>query len=352
MSLENIIGHEKAVERLLGIISNRRVASSYLFCGEQGIGKKTTAIEFAKALNCLKSEVRMQNAEVESKKPEGSLLKPQTSALKPGASHLASFDACDECESCRKMVSGTHPDFRLVSPQERQIRIDEIRGIEETLAYKSVEGRYKVVVVDNAETMNSSAANAFLKTLEEPPGDSIIILVSSNPETLPATIRSRCSRVNFTPLSPEACRKILEGKIPEDNIDVLCRLSMGRPGVALSADFVGEETWFFGLFRGMLHSEKDGWSSREDMEKWFDYMLILLRDLAVVKISGDPAGLLLSDTGKQLKSLSKSLDVKVIIHIFEEITALKKYLLFNLNKSITWNYTASLLRKELLTESA
>jgi hypothetical protein len=70
-----------------------------------------------------------------------------------------------------------------------------------------------------------------------------------------------------------------------------------------------------------------------------------------MKISGDPSGLLLADTGKYLKSLSKSVDVKVIIRIFEEITKLKRYLLFNLNKSITWNYTASLLRKELLTES-
>jgi DNA polymerase-3 subunit delta' len=344
MSLGNIIGHEKVVERLLGIIAHHRIASSYLFCGEQGIGKKTAAIEFAKALNCLKSEVRMQNAEVENKESEELLLKPH-------ASHLASSDACDACASCQKMDSGTHPDFRLVSPQEKQIRIDEIRGIEETLSYKSVEGRYKAVVVDDAETMNSAAANAFLKTLEEPPADSIIILVSSNPDTLPATIRSRCSRVNFAPLSPEACRKVLEGKIPEDNIDVLSRLSMGRPGVALSADFMEEETWFFDLFRGMLQSEKDGWASREDMEKWFDYILILLRDLAVMKISGDPSGLLLADTGKYLKSLSKSVDVKVIIRIFEEITKLKRYLLFNLNKSITWNYTASLLRKELLTES-
>jgi len=344
MSLGNIIGHDKVVERLCGIISNRRIASSYLFCGEQGIGKKTTAIEFAKALNCQKSVI-------EDKGLEDSRLIPQPSDLRPQISHPLSSDACDECESCMKMDSGVHPDFRLVSPQEKQIRIDEIRGIEETLYYKSVEGRYKIVVVDDAETMNSAAANAFLKTLEEPPADSIIILVSSNPDTLPATIRSRCSRVNFTPLSPEACRKVLEGKIPEDHIDVLSRLSLGRPGIALSADFMEEETWFFDLFRAMLSSEKDGWASREEMEKWFDYMLILLRDLAAVKISGDPSVLLLSDNAKYLKSLSKSVDVKVIIHLFEEITDLKRYLLFNLNKSITWNYTSSLLRKELSTES-
>ena len=103
-----------------------------------------------------------------------------------------------------------HPDLLVISPEGGQIRIEEIRSINDTLSLKPFEGRWKVVVVDEASTMNPYAANAFLKTLEEPPKDSLIILVSSNPERLPDTIRSRCSRVNFTPLSYEACKKVIE----------------------------------------------------------------------------------------------------------------------------------------------
>ena len=126
-----------------------------------------------------------------------------------GDSH-SEIDACDECPSCRKIDKGIHPDFLLISPDSGQIRIDEIRAIDDALSLKAFEGRYKIVIVDDADTMNQYAANAFLKTLEEPPEDSLLVLISSNPDHLPDTIKSRCSRLNFTPLSDEACAKVIE----------------------------------------------------------------------------------------------------------------------------------------------
>jgi DNA polymerase-3 subunit delta' len=324
MSLKDIIGQEKAVGMLSGVIRRQRIASSYLFCGEPGIGKKTVAINFAKALNCKKTEA------------DGYQLAADSSG-----------DACDECESCIKIDAGTHPDFLVVSPEERQIRIEEIRTIDDALSFKPFEGRKKVVIVDEAEAMNLPAANAFLKTLEEPPEDSIIILVTSRPDLLPATIRSRCFRVNFSSLSSEACRRVLAGKIEATDIDLLVRLSMGRPGVILSSDPVEERLWFLTLFKGMLNAEKDGWTSRDDMDRWFEHAFILLRDMAVMQITGGANGLINTDLKEYLSALNKSVDLNVIIYIHKELSRLKGLLLFNLNKSVTWNYTSSLLRKEL-----
>jgi DNA polymerase-3 subunit delta' len=332
MSLKKIIGHEKTISLLLGVMGRRRVASSYLFCGEPGIGKKTVAINFAKALNC--------------QEQEGFNLQPSTFLSQPSSLNFAA-DACDECSSCLKIVAGTHPDFLLISPQERQIRIEEIRMIDDALSFKPFEGRKKTIIVDDAEAMNISAVNAFLKTLEEPPPDSMIILVTAKPDLLPATIRSRCSRINFSPLSSEACRQVLRGKISDNDLELAVRLSMGRPGIALATDFKEERVWFLDLFRSMLNAGKDGWTSREDMERWFEYALVLFRDMAVFSLTGNASILINTDLREYIAGLSKSGDLKVIIYIYQEVARLKGLLMFNLNKSITWNYTASLLRKEL-----
>jgi len=330
MSLKDIIGQAKTIGMLSGIIERHRVASSYLFCGEPGIGKKATAVNFAKALNCLKPE------------------SPATGQ----SSHRARIDACDECDSCVKIEARTHPDFLLVSPEDRQIRIEEIRMIDDALSFKPFEGKKKIVIVDDAETMNISAANAFLKTLEEPPEESVIILVSSKPDMLPPTIRSRCSRINFAPLPEDSCKEILGRKIPGNNIELLARLSMGRPGMALSNDLLEERTWFLDLFNGMLSAGKDGWTSREDMERWFEHVLPLFRDMAVFKITGDRSRLINSDMDDHLDRLTNSVDLKVIITIYGKLSQLRRLLMFNLNKSITWHYTASLLRKDLLLHNA
>jgi DNA polymerase-3 subunit delta' len=343
VSLRDIIGQEKAVAMLSGILARQKVASAYLFCGEAGVGKKTTAISFAKALNCWGDSTAK-----DEESPGVEVSGKASHSLVPHASQLPFPDSCDKCKSCVKIDSGTHPDFLLVSPEDRQIRIEEIRRIEEALSFKPFEARNKVVIIDDAETMNISAANAFLKTLEEPPEDSVIILVSSKPDLLPATIRSRCSRINFVPLPTDSCMHVLRDKIKGENtLGLISRLSMGQPGRALSSDLTEERSWFLDLLKAMLRADKDGWTSRDDMERWFDQGLIFFRDLAVLAESADPSRLINSDLRDYLSSLGKSLDIRGILYIHRELSRLRRLLFFNLNKSITWNYTASLMRKEL-----
>jgi len=388
MALRDVIGQEKAVNILLRTIQRGRIPSSYLFAGESGIGKKFTAINFAKALNCAKtvssfkfqvsSEGQIQNSELRTPNSELS--------SSPVTRHPSlTFDCCDECSSCKKIDAGVHPDFLFIEPESGQIRIEEIRAIDGMLSLKPFEGKWKIVIVDEANTMNSFAANAFLKTLEEPPGDSLIILISSNPDRLPDTIRSRCSRLNFTPLSNEACRKVIQkvrsqksnpstppyspltkggqerdkgrhGEIsqktttkkPETDdslLSTLVRLSMGRPGLATSTDLFEERAWFLDLLQEMLKAEKDGWTSREEMDRWFDLILLVLRDAAVMQITQDEKTLINLDLKDHIKKFSSSMDLKVIINNYQKLNTLKGYLNFNLNRSLTWNYTGSLLRR-------
>jgi DNA polymerase-3 subunit delta' len=367
MALRDIIGQDKAVNILLRTIQRGRLPSSYLFAGESGIGKKFTAINLAKAVNCLKTTPSLA-------------LPPRGGGVGGGDSELLEqVDACDECFSCKKIDAGVHPDFLLISPVAGQIRIEEIRAIDNIVSLTPFEGREKVVIIDEADTMNPFASNAFLKTLEEPPKDSLIILISSNPDRLPDTVRSRCSRVNFTPLSHELCRKVIEKVISQQSspppippprggrareggnapnrqtaefqnsqtMSTLVRLSMGRPGLAFTGDLIEERAWFINLLKEMLDAKKDGWTSKEEMERWLDLILILLRDIAIMKITQDETNLINIDLKDYLNKLSNSMDIKVMIEYYQRLSSLRGYLNFNLNRSLTWNYIGSLLRNTM-----
>ncbi len=331
MAFSDIIGQDKAVNILLRTIQRGRLPASYLFAGESGIGKKFTAINLIKVVNCL-----------------------TPSSPPPDKWGYGVMDACDECSSCKKIDTGVHPDFLLISPEGGQIRIEKVRAIDDVLSFKAFEGRRKAVIVDEADNMNPYAANAFLKTLEEPPQDSLIILISSNPDRLPDTIISRCSRVNFTPLSYEACREVIEkvsskryGQKTSEGLPTLVRLTMGRPGIAITEDPMEDRSWFIKLLKGMLNAEKDGWRSKEEMGRWFDFILILLRDMAILKITQDEKNLINIDIKDYLNKMSKSMDLRVIIENYQRLNTLKGHFNFNLNTSLTWNYTGSLLRKTM-----
>jgi DNA polymerase-3 subunit delta' len=138
MAFRDIIGQDMAINILLRTIQRGRLLSSYLFAGESGIGKKFTAINLAKAVNCLKTTPPLA-------------LPSRGGGMGGGDSELLNqTDCCDECSSCKKINAGVHPDFLLISPESGQIRIEEIRAINDILSFKPFEGRNKVVIADEA----------------------------------------------------------------------------------------------------------------------------------------------------------------------------------------------------------
>lgn len=354
MALKDIVGQGKAVGMLQGAMAKNRIASAYLFAGESGIGKKTTAINLAKTLNCLNNRNALSIM--------GNTLKDKDS------SPITALDACDECDSCRKFDSGFHTDLFVISPDNGQIKIGQIRKtegkggmdinnepfhpLEEFLKFSVFEALVRFILIEDADRLNEQASNAFLKTLEEPPSDTIIILISSRPDRLIPTIRSRCSRVNFGTLSRQDCHSVIKKKTDPGAADTLIRLSMGQPGMALTSDLLEDRDWFINLLQTMMRAEKDSWASKEEIEKWFDLAMIFIRDLAVFKITGKTSYLINTDLIETMSNMGKSADIQRIIDLYKEMSFLKTMLLFNLNKSVTWNYTASLLRKELYIQNA
>lgn len=348
MALKDIIGHARPIAILRRTLDRDRLPSAYLFAGESGTGKKFVAINFAKAINCLRPKGRGQASELAAQNSE-----------------LA--DACDECSSCIKIDAGTHPDLLFVAPEKSDIRVDEIRAVEEALSFRPYEGIKKIVIIDEADAMNQAAANAFLKTLEEPPGESLIILIASNPDRLPETIRSRACRINFTPLSYEACEKVLRnqrngkgskevraetGKTEVSQISNLVRLSMGRPGLALSSDLLKERKHFTDLLREMVSGNTGAWAGRAEMEQWLDMACLLMRDMAVLKITGNEGLLFNADIKDNISDKDKAGDIKDILQAFDKLTRLKGIVGFNLNAKITWNYIASFVKVAMNQGSA
>jgi DNA polymerase-3 subunit delta' len=325
MALKDIIGQDKALRILFGTLRRNRVPSSILFSGDSGTGKMTAAINYAKTLNCLQPE---------------------------------DFNCCDKCISCRKIDHDNHPDVLIVTLQNMEdkldlkkretkdsnryeIPIEAVRKIEEILSFKPSEGKKKIVIIDDADTMNDHAANAFLKTLEEPPSDSILLLISPNPDALPATIMSRCINVRFYPLSVKHCREVVSKSIDAKDMHSLLHLSMGRPGLILSEDFMKQNERFIKLLDNMLSgAAKDVWANKGEIKSWLDMAFIFLRDKVVYAATNEEHRLIL----KNQRSMTKSKDIKGILDVYQGMQNIMGLLDFNLNKSITWNYVASIMR--------
>jgi DNA polymerase-3 subunit delta' len=201
--LREIIGHKPVIRTLLNTVSSGRVAHAYLFAGPEGVGKETTALAFVRALLCAR--------------PAGG-------------------DACGVCRECRQVEHQNHPDLCFLQPDGSSIKIEQIRGILRRAPYRSYQGGRKIFLVRKAEAMTAEAANCLLKTLEEPPGDTLFILLSARPQALLPTILSRCQRCTFQSIpTPELLGGLvnLHG-LKEEEAQLPAWLSGGSMGKALA----------------------------------------------------------------------------------------------------------------------
>jgi DNA polymerase-3 subunit delta' len=204
LSWQRVRGHDAVAEGFRRVVRRARLAHAYLFTGPAGVGKHLFALELAKALLC---EGRGEQ-----------------------------FEACDVCPSCVQAEAGTHPDLVQAArpPEALEFPIDLMREVCASFALKSARGRGKAIILDDADDLNEESANCFLKTLEEPPPHSVLILVGSSPDRQLPTIVSRCQVVRFAPLPPEMVDELLRARGVEDRAlrERLVRLSGGSPGQA------------------------------------------------------------------------------------------------------------------------
>ncbi|HWJ02571.1 MAG TPA: DNA polymerase III subunit delta' [Verrucomicrobiae bacterium] len=168
-------GQPRAVATLVSALSTGKVAHAYLFTGPKGIGKGLTAQVFARALNCESNQVR----------------------------------PCDTCLSCTKALHGNHPDIHSIRPDGLRFKIEQVRMLQKQVYTRTLEGRYKVFIVEEMHKATLQASNSLLKVLEEPPGNTVFILVTENIQAIPATIVSRCQRIPFAVLDKETIAQLL-----------------------------------------------------------------------------------------------------------------------------------------------
>ena len=206
MSLRRVRDQHVPLRFLRNMLERGRVPHGLLFHGPGGVGKRLTALEFAKALNCGQAEA----------------------------------DACDSCLSCRRIEHGNFPDIVTVTPVKRAriIDVDTIGSVNEMASLKPFESHWRIFLIHDAERMRGPAQNHFLKTLEEPPGNSVFILLTEFPNLLLPTIRSRCQRVRFGSLRPETVADILVAQrdVPRDLAEAIAAVAQGQASRAL--DFV------------------------------------------------------------------------------------------------------------------
>lgn len=268
----DILGHGPILARLDSALAQGRIHHAYLFEGPRGVGKRTVAQRFAMAANC----------EAESGRP------------------------CGSCSACRLVLAGNHPDVLVLSPDPSRasgtIAIDEVREIVRQTGYRRYTGRRRVVIVDPAEAMQAPAANALLKTLEEPPEGTGFVLVSHNASALLPTILSRCQRIRFGAVPHDQLANWLRERGHGETAHAAARLAQGCPGRALELVEGGLDgrlelrTRLFEVLGGRLPALFD-WSAeltggkrqdwREDVELLARIVEDLLRDVVVVGSGSD-----------------------------------------------------------------
>jgi DNA polymerase-3 subunit delta' len=201
-----MVGHEWAVDLLAGHVAQGRERHAYLFTGPQGVGRRTLALRFAQALNCLK---------------------PPT----PG-------QPCLDCSTCKRIGQLQHPDLVVVEAEQEggTLKVDQVRELQHTLSLAPYEARYRVALLLRFEEAHASAANALLKTLEEPAAQVVLILTAKSAESLLPTIVSRCEVLRLRPIAVDYVAQGLQTLwgLSAEEAEKLAHISGGRPGHAIS----------------------------------------------------------------------------------------------------------------------
>lgn len=195
------LGQSKAVALLSNALKNDRLAHAYLFTGPEGVGKATTARQFAATLLC---------------------------------SSNTTDGPCGSCNTCQQFASGNNPDFLHIRPQGATIKINQVRDLKKTIGFPPLESPCRVILLDEVHTMRREAGNSLLKLLEEPPPDNILLLTAIDSEPILPTIVSRCQVIPFYPLSTELAAEIIQRNMDMSGEDAmnLARLTGGCPGLA------------------------------------------------------------------------------------------------------------------------
>jgi DNA polymerase III subunit delta' len=320
MSFAKLVGNQRNKEILQRLLKNGRVNSTLIFAGPDGVGKRQFALAFAKAANCQKA---------------------------PAGAYAS--DGCDECSVCRRINAGGYGDVTVVRPDGQFIKIAQTREMAEEVYFRPREGRQRFFIIDEADRLREEAANSLLKTLEEPPSTSTIILLTSRPDALLSTIRSRAQRLNFAALSVAEMGKYLAENYPRPAADtaLLARVAEGRIGQATAFDlsvYRQERRTLIELlellaagddrYRLLKAAEYLGKKEREDFEKELALISSLLRDLFMLAAGRGADSIVNIDSVDRLAPLAQKVGLRRLMSWVEKFDQLRARLRININRQI------------------
>ena len=314
---KNVIGQEQIKEHLQGAIASGKVSHAYIFNGERSSGKEFIAKIFAMTLQCEKQGT----------------------------------NPCQECHSCKQALSNNQPDIIRVSHEKpNTISVDDIRvQINNDVAIKPYSSPYKVYIVNDAEKMTVQAQNAILKTLEEPPEYAVIILLTTNVNSLLPTILSRCVVLNMKPVPDELVRKYLmeEMQVPDYKAEVCVAFARGNIGkaksLASSEDFENVKNEALSLLKYVQDMEiheivaaiKKIGDYKLEISDYLDIMAIWYRDVLLFKATNDVNHLVFREEIQTLRRVAQRSSYEGIETIIEALEKAKNRLSANVNFDLT-----------------
>ncbi|MBS1794791.1 MAG: DNA polymerase III subunit delta' [Acidobacteria bacterium] len=331
---DTLIGNNHIKDILRRMIARERVPRSLLFAGIDGVGKKSFALELARSFVCHN---------------------PQN------------LEACDRCAACRRasnfnfpkpddrdahkqVVFSEFPDIGLVIPYNKNILVDAIRDLEKEANYRPYEAKARIFIIDDADRMNDAASNALLKTLEEPSPTTHLFLVSSRPDSLLQTIRSRCQTIRFAPIPTEAIERHLfeSRKVAPADAELVARLAGGSIGHATDFDLEKFRPRRETMLRALesvagrpdhlallkIGEEINDAKNKDDFEIFLVILQMLIHDLWALRHGAGEKALVNIDLRPPLERLAAAADTKKLAGWISEIETLRETLAVNVNRKI------------------
>jgi DNA polymerase-3 subunit delta' len=305
MSFSRIIGYDRNISLLRRALATGKLSHAYLFNGIDNSGMKEVAIALVEAIFC------------------------------------NGTDGCEACPSCRKIAGLRHPDLHLLQPDGVFIKIDQIRELQRELSYRPFEAPKKACIIEDADKMNPSAANSFLKTLEEPPGDAILILITTRVNAVLPTILSRCQQLRFPSLSTETIASQLRDKGADDDS---ARIAAALAGGSIErAAEILEDDWLqsrksllekvVGLTPGevspLFAAAEESAKDKESAIHLVDLLNVFWRDVLLTR-TGSPE-IINTDLSSLIRSISDRNTLESVIEKLERISRTRQALTRNAN---------------------
>ena len=323
----SLIDQDRPVRLLTAVLSSGNLPHAFLFTGLEGIGKKTAAMAFAMACNCL----------------ELKLFSDQTSGR--GFPPIV-IEPCGHCRSCKKIISGHHPDIIFIEPAGDMIKVDQIRALCDRLTLKPYEASKRVAIISDAHKFNTEAGNTLLKTIEEPPDHTLFILTALQASDMLPTIVSRCQQIRFNPINRKSLATYVahHHKVTEAEAAVIASMARGSRTCADSmaqARWMNRRNWIISEMETLpSHSVNGCLALAETLSKnkdWisaaFEIMKNWLRDIAVYRCQ--PEKIINRDLLDQIASAAHRTTSDSLVFKFKAIEQAERDIKSNANLRLT-----------------